>query len=205
MSTCGFPTRLVSAACSLVFALLLTVPVFGQDGAYTASADLDQLVQRAQTIVRGRVVSARIEPHPQFPNLQTVIVTLTVTKLLKGEAGATYTFRQFLWDARDEKVLATYKKAGEILLFLNPVSTYGLTSPVGLEQGRFRVLRDAKGNSYVLNGRGNVGLFDQVAGKATSRGVPLSSQVRAMLSKPAGPASLDSFEEAVRSLAGAPK
>jgi hypothetical protein len=204
MLTCGLRTRFLAAACSLVFALFLAAPAFGQGVAYTAPADLDQLVQSAQTIVRGRVTSARVEPHPQFPNLQTIVVTLTVTKLLKGQAGPTYTFRQFLWDARDEKVLATYKKAGEVLLFLNPVSTYGLTSPVGLEQGRFRVLRDAKGNSYVLNGRGNVGLFDQVAAKATTRGVGLSSRVREMLSKPAGPASLDAFEEAIQSLAGAP-
>jgi hypothetical protein len=41
-------------------------------------------VQRAGTIVRGNVVSATVEPHPQFPNLQTVVVTLSVSKVLKG-------------------------------------------------------------------------------------------------------------------------
>jgi hypothetical protein len=160
------------------------------------------LVQGAQIIVRGRVISTRVEPHPQFPNLQTVVVTLSVSKSLKGEAASTLTFRQYLWDARDLPVAAGYKKAGELLLFLNPVSSYGLTSPVGLEQGRFRILRDAKGNRYVLNGRGNLGLFDQVTDKATSRGVTFSKQVREMLSKPGGQAPLDSFEDAIQALAG---
>jgi hypothetical protein len=202
MSNCRLLIRCLAA---VVLPLLLAAPALGQDGAYTAPADLDQLVQSAQIIVRGRVISARVEPHPQFSNLQTIVVTLTVTKLLKGEAGPTYTFRQFLWDARDETVLATYKRAGEVLLFMNPVSSYGLTSPVGLEQGHFRVLRDAKGNSHVVNGRGNLGLFNQVAGKASSRGLTLSTSVQQMLSKPTGPASLDAFEEAIQSLAGAPK
>jgi len=205
MLDCRLLIRCVVGACLLVFALLLSTSVFGQSGAYTAPADLEQLVHSAQTIVRGRVISATVEPHPQFANLQTIVIKITVTKLLKGQAGPTYTFRQFLWDARDEAVFATYKRAGEILLFLNPVSAYGLTSPVGLEQGRFRVLRDPKGNSSVLNGRGNSGLFNQVASKANSRGVTFSKQVRQMLSKPGGPAPLDAFEESIQALAGAPK
>ncbi|PYU30756.1 MAG: hypothetical protein DMG28_17625 [Acidobacteria bacterium] len=150
-------------------------------------------------------MSARVEPHPQFSNLQTVVVTLAVTKVLKGEAASTLTFRQFLWDARDVPVFAEYKRAGELLLFLNPVSPYGLTSPVGLEQGRFRILQDAKGNRYALNGRGNLGLFDQVTNKASSRGVALSKQVREMLSKSGGRVPLDALEDAIQALAGAPK
>jgi len=205
MTNRPFPVRFADPACSLVLVLFFAASVFAQSGAYTAPADLDQLVQSAKTVVRVRVMSARVEPHPQFSNLQTVVVTLAVTKVLKGEAASTLTFRQFLWDARDVPVFAEYKRAGELLLFLNPVSPYGLTSPVGLEQGRFRILQDAKGNRYALNGRGNLGLFDQVTNKASSRGVALSKQVREMLSKSGGRVPLDALEDAIQALPGAPK
>ena len=110
-------------------------------------------MQSAGTILRGHVVSAVIEPHPKYSNLKTVVVTISVQRVLKGEAADTYTFRQFVWDARDAADMAGYRKAGELLLFLNPVSAYGLTSPVGLDQGRFRVVRDAKGKAFAVNGR----------------------------------------------------
>jgi hypothetical protein len=185
--------------------LILAAPAFSQGGASTAQADLDQLVQSAQNIVRGQVVSVTAEPHPQFPNLRTIVVTLSVSKVLKGAAGTTLTFRQLQLDARDASTLAGYKGAGEVLLFLNPVSQYGLTSTVGLEQGRFRVLPDGKGNRYVINGRANKGLFSPVAAKANARGVVLSVRAKEMLASTNGNASLDSFEEAVQALAGTSK
>jgi hypothetical protein len=159
------------------------------------------MAQQAQTIVRGHVASARIEPHPQFPHLRTVVVTLNTGRVLKGTAEATYTFRQFIWDARDAADAAGYRKADELLLFLNPVSQYGLTSPVGSEQGRFRIERDAQGNARARNGRGNAGLFNQVAGKANARGIALSPRAQSMMTQPAGRATLESLEDAIQALA----
>jgi hypothetical protein len=199
------PLRIRARALTLIALMCFVTPAFSQGGASTASADLDQLVQRAQNIVRGRVVSAAVEPHPQFPNLQTIVVTLAVESVLKGAAGSTLVFRQFQWDARGESSTSAYKGEGEVLLFLNPVSQYGLTSPVGLEQGKFRVLLDEKGNRYVVNGRGNMGLFSQVSAKANARGIAFSKPVQDMLANSTGKASLTSFEEAVRTLAGSPK
>lgn len=183
------------------FLIFCTTPIRGQTTARTASADLAQLVLGAQTIVRGQVLSARIEPHPQFPNLQTVVVTVSVTKVLKGEAASALVFRQYVWDVADLQSAAGYRKAGELLLFLNPVSAYGLTSPVGLDQGRFRILRDVKGNRFALNGRGNSGLFIDIANKVGNLGVIVSKQAREMLAKPAGRAPLDAFEETIQALA----
>ena len=200
-----FPLRRGVVTLSLIISLYFVPPAFSQGGASTAQADLDQLVQNAQNIVRGRVISAMIEPHPQFPNLKTVVITLSVTSVLKGSAGSTLTFRQFQWDSRDASSMAGYKSAGEVLLFLNPVSQYGLTSTVGLEQGRFRVLLDDKGNRYVVNGRGNLGLFSEVPAKAATRGIVFSKPVQAMLVNSKEKASLEAFEEAVRTLAGTPK
>jgi hypothetical protein len=174
-----------------------------QQGARTAQANLNQLVQGAHTILRGFVVSAKVEPHPQFSNLQTVVVTMQVSRVLKGEAATTYTFRQFVWDDRDLGNGAGYQKAGELLLFLNPVSQYGLTSPVGLEQGRFRVTRDAKGKGSAVNGRGNIGLFQGVPAKASEHGIALSRAAQTMMQKSTGQAQLDALEDTIVRLAGA--
>lgn len=174
-----------------------------QRGPQTASADLDYLVQRAGTIVRGNVISAKVEPHPQFANLQTVAVSIAVSNVLKGTAPPTYTFRQFLLDASDASDTGGYRKAGELLLLLNPVSQYGLTSPVGMDQGRFRVVRDRQGKAIAINGRSNIGLFDQLTNKAAARGVSLSPRAQAMLAKPANQASLDSLEDTIAALVGA--
>jgi len=123
------------------------VTSYSERSARTVPVGLDQLTQRAQTIVRGSAVSAVVEPHPQFKNLLTVVVSVRVDQTLKGAPQKTLTFRQYIWDQRDRLGAAGYRKGEELILLLGPVSQYGLTSPVGLEQGRFRVLRDAKGTS----------------------------------------------------------
>ena len=169
----------------------------------TASADLDQIVQQAQTVVRGHVVSVRAEPHPQFANLPTVVVTFQVDRVLKGTADRTLTFRQYVWRVGGAPKTSGYGKADELLLFLNPVSQYGLTGPVGLNQGRFQIERDAQGNAFAMNGRGNAGLFNQVETKARARGTTLSARAQAMVSAPTGGrVSLEILEETVLALAG---
>jgi len=195
--------------CHRLLALVGLLPVlaFGahaQTGASVAQANLDYLVQHAQTIVRGNVVSAILEPDPQFPNLETVLVTIRVAKTLKGAALPEMTFRQYAWNSKDPIGAGGYHKSEEILLFLNPLSQYGLTSPVGMEQGQFRVLHDNKGNSYAVNGRGNIGLFPGVLAKSESRGVSFSAQARTMLSKTGGKVPLSTLEETIQALAARP-
>jgi len=185
---------------------LLTVAVVAPDSAAqwratVAPANLNHLVENAQTVVRGHVVSVAFEPHPEFSNLQTVVVTLAVSETLKGQSGPTLQFRQLNLDARDIANTG-YHKADELLLFLNPVSSYGLTSPVGLEQGRFRILRDSKGNKLALNGYKNIGLFTDVANRVRSSGAVLSPRAQAMLAKTSGVVSIEALEDVVRSLIG---
>jgi hypothetical protein len=180
--------------------LLFPGPAFCQSRATVAQANLNQLVDNAQTIVRGSIVSAVVQPHPHFANLQTVAVTIAVAKTLKGQAVPTLTFRQFVWDANDLRNGGGYHKSEELLLFLNATSTYGLTSPVGMDQGHFRIFRDNKGNRTAVNGRGNVGLFSEVLTTSTSRGATISAQARAMLGKNAGPVSLSTLEQTIQAL-----
>jgi hypothetical protein len=183
-------------------ALLLLLPpaALSQGSATVARANLNYLVDNAQTIVRGNVVSAIVEPHPQFANVATVLVTISVSKTFKGQVGTTFTFRQFLLEGKNTTIPGGYHKSEELLLFLNPTSLYGLTSPVGLEQGRFRVLRDNQGNRFALNGKGNVGLFADAAATSSSRGVTFSPQAKAMLATTSGRVSLATLEQTVQTL-----
>jgi hypothetical protein len=181
--------------------LLSTPAAHSQITASVARANLTHLVDNAQIIVHGHVVSAVLEAHPQFQNLQTVLVTVAVAKTFKGPATPSITFRQFVWNVKDGDGAGGYQKSEELILFLNPTSLYGLTSPVGMEQGHFHVTRDAKGNRYAVNGRGNLGLFTDVEDKAVERGVVLSPQARTMMSKNGGKVSLATLEETIQVLA----
>jgi hypothetical protein len=135
---------------------------YAQRGAMTLPRNLDELTDRASDIVRGTVVDARVEKHPELDNLDTVVVTLSVRETLKGDARGTYTFRQYIWDIRDRQDAAGYRKGQDLLLLMNAPSRYGLSSPVGLEQGRFRIHRDPSGREVALNGTGNVRLFERL-------------------------------------------
>jgi hypothetical protein len=171
-----------------------------QERASVAPANLQQLVTNAQTILRGHVASITIEPHPEFANLQTIVVTMSVTEVLKGQAATSFKFRQLALNA-DTSLNGSYHKTEELLLFLNPVSPYGLTSPVGLEQGCFRISMDPKRNRVAVNGRNNIGLFTELQTKSSAGS--FSPRAQAMLAKRSGQVSIDALEDAIRSLAGA--
>jgi hypothetical protein len=159
------------------------------------------LVSQSSTILRGSIISAKVEPHPELSSLSTVVVTLRVRETLKGDAGATLTFRQFIWDVRDRYDAAGYRKGQDVVLLLNPVTRYGLTSPAGMDQGRFLISRDAMGREVVVNGRGNAGLFRGLAGQLKRRRLKVAPHLSALVDQPLpGPLSLQDLRELVRDL-----
>jgi hypothetical protein len=135
--------------------------------------------------------------------LTTVIVTLRVEETLKGKHEATYTFRQYVWDARDRRDGLGYRKGQQVLLLLTAPSQLGLSSPVGLEQGRFRIQRDASGREVAINGHGNAGLLANVEQSAARKGVPLSqAQARLAAEHRSGPIAFDELRGLIRQLTG---
>jgi hypothetical protein len=166
---------------SFLGALLLSgAPAMAQRGAMVAPANIADLVQQASTIVRGHVISARVAPLPDLPNIHTVVVIFRVDETLKGSAEKTVEYRQFIWDIRDRMDAAGYRKGQHLLLMLNPPTSLGLRSTAGIEMGRFRILPDASGTEYAINGHGNYGLLDRIQESAQAKGVQLSSRVVAM-------------------------
>src|SRR6266567_3687323 len=101
--------------------LLLVLTSQAQRGARTKLVGLDELTAQSTQIVRGTVTTAHVEPHPQFQNLMTVVVTFRVEKTLKGESGQQIQFRQYIWDVRDQKDEAIYRRGQRLVLMLGPV------------------------------------------------------------------------------------
>jgi hypothetical protein len=194
--------RFLTRCLFVAAAFLATAPAFAQRGAITLPRNLDELTDRAQDIVRGTVTDARVEKHPELSNLDTVVVTLRVRETLKGQAQGTYTFRQYIWDVRDRYDAAGYLKGQDLLLLMNAPTRYGLTSPVGLEQGRFSIQRDRSGRSGAVNGAGNARLFERLDTTPGKANALLTPQQASLVAKHrAGPLALEDLTALIRAYA----
>ena len=185
-----------------LLSLCLVIGAQAQRGARTKIQGLDELTSEATQIVRGTIVSARVEPHPTYNNLMTVVVTLRVDKTIKGAAAKQLEFRQFVWDVRDFKDGAIYRRGETMLLLLGAVSPNGLRSPVGLGQGRFRIQKDAAGQQIAVNESGNVGLFRTASARTTAGQMRLSAHAAQMVKENrGGPMRLDDLETVIQGFA----
>jgi len=162
---------------------------------------LPELSQRAPIIVQGRIVEARYEGHPDYPNLSTVLVTLQVERTLHGGAAERLTFREFLPGLQARMGKRGYLVGQRLLLFLPEPSRYGLSSPLGGEQGRFHIWRDQRGNELVENEFRNAGLFKNLAEAATQAGVSLSPQQARLAGVARGPVPLEDLVSVVKQFA----
>jgi hypothetical protein len=167
----------------------------------TIPRNLLQLVDESERIVQGRVTNVTLEPHAQLSNLMAVAVTLQVEDNLKGTALSLYTFHQVAIDRRDQQELLGYRPGQHVLLILMRPSVYGLSSPAGLQQGRFSLRTRADGKLEAVNGFSNGGLFREMDSQLAARGVRIQPEVRALLAqqKP-GPAPLNELKTLIRSI-----
>lgn len=181
--------------------LILDLPASAQSNALTLPRNLGELVLESQAVVQGRVTSVTLEPHPQLKNLLTVAVTLQVEETLKGDALKSLTFRQAVIDARDRRQFMGYRTGQHLLLILMKPSSYGLTSPAGMEQGRFRIVARPDGKLLAANGFNNAGLFRGLDSQLSARGLRMAPEVQTMVAKPeSGPVSLEYLKSLIRTL-----
>jgi len=146
-----------------LFVFLLLELLAPSARAQQAPATFAELVESAGTILAGRVLEVREEPHPQYPYLIVTRVTLTVERAFKGEIkGRSFTFFQIGGSKTFRPFhLPGYREGEEVVLFLYPESRYGLTSPVAGAAGKFRIFQDPQTKRrMVVNGFDNWGLFD---------------------------------------------
>jgi hypothetical protein len=184
-------------------AFLSSSPVIAQ--IMVRPVNLTYLVQRADVIVQGRVTEVVQESLPDYPNILTIKVTLEVEKMVRGPIGKTYTFREVLLGNRSNESKGSYKVGQQLFLFLPLPSKYGLSSPIGIEQGRFHISSDPKGGSTVVNESSNLGLFSNVVEAANLAGHRLSASQLDVASTKGGPVNLRGFASLVESLTSMPR
>lgn len=190
-------SRAILIGCLLFSALSANA----QRGAITLPRNLAQITDQAADIVRGTISYVHVEPHPQFKHLHSVVVTIAVSKTFKGTATETATFRQFLWDPRDLRDAAGYRRGQQVILFLNKVTDIGFSSPVGLDQGRFVLERAPDGTVIAKNGQSNTTLMAGVAQSKAAKA--MSPRARAAIANTATSGAeipADVLEETVRAL-----
>ena len=196
--------HLIQRAVVVTLAAVLALACFGtparaQQGGLTMQVDLARMVDESENVVLARVTNVVAEKHPDFGNLDTVVVTLQVLDPIKGSPGAVLTFRQYVFDIHDRDTKLGYRAGEEVVVMLRRPSQFGLTSPVGLEQGRFRVERDGLNNRMVRNGSDNAGLFGGVDQTSPGLRPRLSQGVQQLVTDHrAGPISYDQFKSFVQ-------
>jgi hypothetical protein len=190
---------------ALAIAFLVTLlagSLQAQRGALVKPRSLDQLTAQAERIVHGHIVSAKVEPHPQYANISTVLVTVRVAEMLKGTAPKEFTFRQFIWDIRDKRDASGFRKGKEVVLFLNKATSIGLTSTSGLDQGRFEVERDNTGHEFIRAHAPNQVLLGGVPAALAKKGSATPASIRSAQADNRQLLSLSDFKTTVRALAG---
>ena len=185
----------------LLLVSLLIASSHAQTSAITLPRNLDELVTESSTIVQGTVTRVTLEPHDRLKNLLTVVVTVQVEETLKGGATRTYTLRQAVIDVREQERRFGYRAGQHVLLLLIKPSEYGLSSPAGMEQGRFRIEPGPNGRLTATNGLGNIGLFRNLPVEL-QQNPSLNVEARRMMTKSApGPVGLDQLKAVIRAIA----
>ncbi len=188
----------------ILAALMLAMPAAAQRGALTVPRNLEQLTDRAADIVRGTVAERACREAPRARQPRHARRHAAGQRYASREPhSGTFTFRQYIWDVRDRQDAAGYRKGQEYVLLLNASSRYGLTSPAGLEQGRFRVLRDARGPAKWPSTAGaTTSLFAVSAATRPKGAVTLSRVVEPRREAPGGPIAVDDLVRLIRELVG---
>jgi hypothetical protein len=203
---CGFGSRHCFLGYAAIPALVFILSIRSLPAQFMVlPTNLTYLAQRADIIVQGRVTEVRHECLPGYPNIPTVLVTLQVEKTLRGSTGSTYTFREIFLGLRSREGKQSYVVGQRLFLFLPSPSQYGLSSPVGIEQGRFHIAGGSAGGAMIANEHGNAGLFKDVERDANRAGIQLTRNQSRLAATKGGPVALDEFVGLVKSLTALPR
>jgi hypothetical protein len=136
--------------------------------------NLEEMTERAATIFSGRCLHVRVEADAKLRRNVTV-ATFRVERSIKGSSGKTITVRM-PWASPEEfpAGVPSFASGDNVVLFLYGESASGMRAPVGLGQGRFRILSDKEGRKVAINDVGNRNLMQRVSASTRERlvGVP---------------------------------
>jgi hypothetical protein len=190
-------------AAVLSLALLSALPLRAQF--IVQQVNLTYLTRRADVIVQGKVVRVSHKRLAGYRNIPSVEVTLEVENSLRGPRAKTYTFREAALGLRTMGSKQAYKVGQRVFLFLPNPSRYGLSSPIGIGQGRFQIAGDVKGGARLANGQGNAGLFRNVDIDANKAGKKLTADQKRLAAVKQGSVPLEDFVSLVKDLSTLPR
>jgi hypothetical protein len=108
---------------------------------------LERVTLEADRIVHATIVD--VQPGRDDTGLPATWITVDAVEALKGTAAGRFVIKQFgvggpLADGTVMRIagLPRYTAGEEVVLFLRPNSRLGFTSPVGLDQGVYKVSED---------------------------------------------------------------
>jgi hypothetical protein len=161
---------------------------------------LEEMAARAERVFVGEVTEVR-EGEDEY-GAPVTFVTFAVARSLKGQVPQQLTIKQLGGRSGGGKGkilripgLPAYKEKEEVILFLHGTSAGGFTSPVGLGQGKFTVVRQGA-KAFVMNELNNVGLKSP----SQSYGEAQPSARSTKLPERRGPIELGEFLSAVERL-----
>jgi hypothetical protein len=161
--TCA--SRLRWTIASLVVGLYLTTA----NATQSRPLNLEEMTDRAATIFAGRCTHVRVE-HDRRLGRDVTVATFHVDRAIKGTAGSTITVRMpWVGESAIPAGVPSYARGDEVVLFLYGESASGMRAPVGLGQGRFRVVTDKQGHKLAINDLGNRNLLHGVSASTRQR------------------------------------
>ncbi len=127
--------------------------------------NLEEMVTASENIFVGQLVNSREDYiYAAGGEIPITIYTFKVDEALKGAIGITLTIRQVGHRSNPSSLFGhstpLYKKGEVLMIFFAGESEIGLTSPVGMGQGVFRVKTDRGAKVSVTNERKNLGLLE---------------------------------------------
>ncbi|MBM3989006.1 MAG: hypothetical protein FJ294_13740 [Planctomycetes bacterium] len=171
--------RPVALSCGLLaiaalLALRLTRPSSLEAGT-AVRLEIEQLAQRSELVVEGRVLSTRAFRDARG-DVRTEFL-LSVDATYAGEPLGTRRFELpggVLADGSGTLIagMPTLALGEDALLFLTGESASGLRVPVGLAQGKLRLVRDAAGRLGLLRDAAELTLLDPVSGASAPSPAP---------------------------------
>src|SRR6185437_5040077 len=189
---------------ALACALFLIAAAIPAQATSVLPVDLDHMVKSAAVAFQGTVTDVHTERDPQAGDRIVTFVTFQVDDALKGPVGSTYTLKQIggrLPTGESLRIdgIPSYTVGESYVVFLTGPSSLGLSSPVGLSQGRFRIETTAGGRE-VSNGRD----FRDMTASIPQQALPPGARARFAQTPGAKVRALglDDFKQLVRQRAG---
>jgi hypothetical protein len=156
-----------------IVALAAVIAIPSARAATVRPVNLEEMAARAATIFSGRCLAVRTI-HDDALGAEVTVVTFRVDRAVKGDPGPTHTIRLLDGERQAEggrgpAAPPAFRPGEEVVVFLYGESSLGLSTPVGMGQGKFAVLEDKHGEKIALNALGNQALWRGLSPEAAAR------------------------------------